>query len=275
MNAKLIEADLRVLEHPEIAELDAAATKLDEKLAAVETVRDEIRSDLSAKVAAVRAAERAEQQARADAVRSEVPASKGRSAAEIERAEKAIATLREKLARAEADVVTHQRALGDQERELEAARVRLMPELREAAQARHWERGARDHQRLAQAVEDLDAARAAVIVDHGRAPIGLTTLPVQAPNGSQHHWDTVIAAMRQNVDPDLYAQPEPGDPVVLLAEPVTDTEILAWHIANGGDTSDSYGTVQNRYVEHGPRRDLLARQLAARDGQRTWPGVTA
>jgi hypothetical protein len=275
INNTLVESDLRLLEHPEIAALDAAAAKLDGQLAEVEATRDEIRSDLAAKVAAVRAAERAEEQARADAVRAAMPAPKTRTAAEVEKAEKAIATLREKLAVAEGSVATHQRALDDQERELDAARVRLTPELREAAVARYHERVARDHRRLVDAVEELATAREAVIVDHGTAPIGLMTLPVTAPNGEQHRWDTVLAAMRQNVDPTIYEAARVPVDQPERVEVVSDIEITAWHLDHGGDLSDPASVARDRYLEQGPRRGDLARQLAARGSQRTWAGVTA
>jgi hypothetical protein len=55
---------------------------------------------------------------------------------------------------------------------------------------------------------------------------------------------------------------------------VSEVEMLEWHIANGGDGSDSTGTVHDHFANQGPRRDDAARDAVDQEhrtrDQRTW-----
>jgi hypothetical protein len=99
---------------------------------------------------------------------------------------------------------------------------------------------------------------------------------LQQRNGDIYGWDDVEGALRG-----MGRTAERALRSVIDAPPakrpprVSDEEMLSWHLAAGGDFSDSTSEVRDHYLEHGPRRAELAVDLReletgrTRD-QRTW-----
>lgn len=88
---------------------------------------------------------------------------------------------------------------------------------------------------------------------------------MRMPSGEGYEVAQLLSALRE------HAQAPPAPALAALSsvqQGVGDAEMLAWHTANGGRSSDALSTVRDAYLKGGPRRDEAARDAMQATAER-------
>lgn len=116
------------------------------------------------------------------------------------------------------------------------------------------------HDQLADELSMARWLREAPAVSRWRATLGIVT-HLTGPNGDPHAWGSVLALLRSHGQPQ---QPAFSRPVEAQRR-VTDVEMSAWHLSNGGRLDAETRDIRAAYAEHGPRRADAALDTADRE----------